>query len=457
VWPDETFQATEQALRLVSGRGLIPWEFQVGARSWILPGLVAPLVAAGRALSTDPKLALGLVSSLMIAASAVNVWSAYVLGARHGRLHALFAAGLAAGWCELVYYSPHVLPDTLSGALLLAALATGSNPQSPRRLFWMGVLLGAAFVVRVQLAPAIGLVGLITCRSAFWRRALMLAAGFVLPVAGLGVLDWLTWGAPFRSVLVYLQTNMGGVASHFGAWPAFAYLGGEKMLWAAAMPLIVATAALGAKKAPGLAAIAMTIAITFSAIAHKEPRFLYPALLILFVVCGIGSGELANDLGRWIKAPARRRLIAPALALLWAAASLAVGFGAEMRPMWTQDADILRAFDAVNADPASCGLGLDVPDWTVSGLSRLRSDVQLYDGAKTAPQAYNYLLTLPPGAQKLMAAHAAEGFSLQSCFGARGVCLYRRAGACSSGQPPLKAFTPDVVRADLTKLGFNVY
>jgi hypothetical protein len=455
VKPDETFQASEQALRLISGRGMTPWEFQVGARSWILPGLVLPLVAAGRALSADPRLTSGLIAALMIAASAANVCSAYVLGARSGRLQGLFAAGLGAFWCELVYYSPHLLPDTLSGALLLAGLAVGSE-ESPRRLFWAGVLFGEAFVVRVQLAPAIGLAGLMTCRSDFWRRGLLIAAGFAIPVAALGVLDRLTWGAPYRSILVYLRTNMGGVASRFGAEPPSAYLRAEKFFWGFAAPLVLANAVLGAKRAPGLTIIGAVIALTFSAAAHKELRFVYPALLILFVVCGIGSGELASALGRFV-APSVRRYIAPALAVLWAAASLGVAFGSGMRPLWTRDADILRAFEAVNADPASCGLGLDAPDWVVSGLTRLRSDLKLYDGAQTAPEAYNYLLTLPPGPRKPMAAHAAQGFALQSCFGGRGVCLYRRPGACSSGQPPLRAVTPEIVRAELTKLGFDVY
>src|SRR4051794_31762554 len=33
-WWDEVFQATEQAHRLVFGYGLVPWEFQLGMRSW---------------------------------------------------------------------------------------------------------------------------------------------------------------------------------------------------------------------------------------------------------------------------------------------------------------------------------------------------------------------------------------------------------------------------------------
>src|SRR5664279_3379453 len=39
--PDENYQATEQAHRLLFGYGVVPWEFRIGARSWLLPGLVA--------------------------------------------------------------------------------------------------------------------------------------------------------------------------------------------------------------------------------------------------------------------------------------------------------------------------------------------------------------------------------------------------------------------------------
>jgi hypothetical protein len=37
VWADEIFQTSEQAHRLVYGSGLVPWEFQLGMRSWLLP------------------------------------------------------------------------------------------------------------------------------------------------------------------------------------------------------------------------------------------------------------------------------------------------------------------------------------------------------------------------------------------------------------------------------------
>jgi hypothetical protein len=453
-WPDETFQATEQALRLVSGRGLTPWEFQIGARSWLLPGLVVPLVTAGRALSSDPKVTFGLITALMIAVSTVNVWSAYVIGARAGRpLHGFFAAGLAAGWSELVYYSPHLLADTVAGALLLAALAVATQIERPGRPFWTGVLLGAAFVVRIQLAPAIGLAGLLACRGAFRSRCLALAAGFAIPVAVLGVVDWLTWGAPFRSVFVYVKTNL-GLAALFGAFPPLAYLGEEKQIWGAAVVLVVATAALGARRAPSLAWTAAAIALTFSAVAHKEPRYIYPALLLLFVVCGIGTVELADDLGRRFRTPAVRRALPFGLALLWAAASLSSAVSPELRPAWTREADVLRALAAVNADPNSCGLGLEYPNWVLTGASRVRSDVQLYDAPTTPAGAYNRLLRLPETQTPLT---AYPGFALQRCYQPGGACLYTRPGACTGGAPTLRAVTPAPWRAALTRLGFVTY
>ena len=47
VFPDEFHQSTEQAHRLVYGYGLIPWEFDRGARTWVWPALLAgPLEVA---------------------------------------------------------------------------------------------------------------------------------------------------------------------------------------------------------------------------------------------------------------------------------------------------------------------------------------------------------------------------------------------------------------------------
>lgn len=453
VYPDETFQLIEQADRVVTGRGLVPWEFEVGARSWLLPGILIPLVGAGRALSADPRVALGFVTAAMIALSAACVWSAYVLGRKAGEpLHGLFAAGLVALWPELVYFSPHVLADTVSGGLLLCGLAVCAEPcghdRAWGRLFWGGLLLGAAFAVRIQLAPAIGLAGLMTCGR---RPARYIAAGtgFVLPVAALGIVDWLTWGAPFQSVLTYLKVNSSGVAEVFGHEALPYYLRFEAMTWRLAAPLVVLTAVLGARRAPVAGVCAAAILATFSLVGHKEPRFIYPALPIIFALCGVGSVEVVNWARTRLSDARLRRAVPIVMIAAWAAAGTAAAAGPVMRPMWQRDAGVLHALDAVNADPASCGLALAPARWDRAGLSRLRRDLQLYEAA-SPPAAYNRLLAF---GGPLPAGRTPPGFILQACYGPDGGCLYGRPGACATGTPPLTADPPAEVRRILDSLG----
>src|ERR671933_307798 len=55
-WPDEIYQSLEPAHRLVFGYGVISWEFELGARSWALPGFVALLLkASAMAGLSDPR------------------------------------------------------------------------------------------------------------------------------------------------------------------------------------------------------------------------------------------------------------------------------------------------------------------------------------------------------------------------------------------------------------------
>ncbi len=44
IYVDETFQYLEPGHRLAFGSGVVPWEFQDGDRSWLLPGVIAGLM-----------------------------------------------------------------------------------------------------------------------------------------------------------------------------------------------------------------------------------------------------------------------------------------------------------------------------------------------------------------------------------------------------------------------------
>jgi len=97
-------------------------------------------------------------------------------------------------------------------------------------------------------------------------------------------------------------------------------------------------------------------------------------------------------------------------------------------------------------------LALAPASWWRSGLSRLRTDIQLYPA--TVPEsAFNRLLALD-GPLPASAPH--PGFSLQACYGPDGGCLYARPGACRSGAPPLEADPGPRLRRILAGLGYRL-
>src|ERR1700734_3628161 len=62
--PDERMWL-DQANRLVNHQGLVTWDFQVGERSWLWPGLRAGFMALGQLFPSPPNGSLGGVSALI--------------------------------------------------------------------------------------------------------------------------------------------------------------------------------------------------------------------------------------------------------------------------------------------------------------------------------------------------------------------------------------------------------
>ena len=75
VYLDETFQYFEQAHRLAFGSGIVPWEFIDGARSWLLPGLIAGIMRATSVFSAEPMLYVRVTRSLCVVLSLSVVYS----------------------------------------------------------------------------------------------------------------------------------------------------------------------------------------------------------------------------------------------------------------------------------------------------------------------------------------------------------------------------------------------
>lgn len=456
---DETFQYIEPAYRVVTGRGLIPWEYVVGARSWFIPGLVIPVVAGARAISHDPAVTLWAVTVFISLWSLVTIVAAFVIARRAaGRLAGIFAGLLTAFWCEIVYLSSHVLADTVSVVPLMAGLALIYRWPAPggRRLFAAGALFGLATMLRPQLAPAIAIVPIWILGVRDWRPYVPAAGGAMAAILLVGLLDWPTWGMPFRSIVVYVWANGAGIANIFGVRGRLYYVGSALGIWwGSAIPILL-TAAIGARRLPLFAVMGLMILLTFSAVGHKEYRFVYPALPLLFTLCGVGTADMLRAAARRMT-PARARAAAFAVAAVWLGASIGSARRAPMRTHLTEGDGAIEAVRLIDRDPSACGVTIDRSEnWWAVGRVRLRDDLTLYDigaGPTSARHGYNAILAFPDAAHA--AAYRRSGFVPKGCFGsADRVCLFRRAAPCDGRKDAeLRADPGPEVRGALEKFG----
>ena len=439
VWPDEIFQTSEPAHRLVFGSGLVAWEFQLGVRSWLLPGIIAGLMELSRIIGDGPDYYLPVIAVGFAGLAAAPVvccflWCRPLLGVA-GALLAGLAVAVAA---EPVYFGARTLSETVAGHLLVVgiwALEPGYPVVSRRRLFYGGALLGLVFATRVQLAPAIVVAMLWTNWRADRGRLAATLAGLAAILAAAAVLDTLTLGYPFASVWRYVLYNVFyGVSSTFGVEPWPYYLLGELGVWGGAAATMLLLIGIGAWRLPLLLVVAIVILAVHSGIGHKEYRFIYPAIVPLTVLAGVGLAQMASWGREWLIG--RRMPVAAAAATSaalavawWGLASLQVWNGAtiEAHRQWMHDSLVAASF--VAHGPAPCGIGLYGlgDDWKAyGGYTYFHWPAPMYwpqDEAALAASAgaFDTLLytKTPP---------AALGFAIAHCIGA--VCIAQRAGGC---------------------------
>ena len=453
-WGDEVFQTVEPAHRLVYGYGLVPWEFQLGMRSWLLPGFVTGLMEAARLFGDGPDYYLPIIAGSFAFLASAPVICCFLWARRwFGLAGALAAGAVVVAAPELVYFGARALSEVVAAHLLLIGiylLEPRVRPEAHRRLFVAGLLLGLVCLLRVQLAPAAALVGLWPHWRAWRARFPWLLAGGLAAIALGAALDWVTLGYPLASVWRNLLYNiLAGVSSSFGTEPWSYYLLGEIGLWNGGIVFLLIAAAIGARRLPLVAVAAAVILAVHSGIAHKEYRFIYPVLLLLTTLVAIGIAQLADWGAAWLRA----RLNAGRAAAALSAAFLLGCWGLTASSLWNSSAfgqlrhrasDELAAMSFASRLPALCGLGLygrDGKDWVwYGGYTHLHRPVPMY-----WPKDADELAATAPAFDTLLysAALPAEwGFTPVRCFGE--VCVGRRPGSCEARPTPSMPF-PDPI------------
>src|SRR5262249_15173186 len=142
VWPDEIYQTLENAHRLAFGYGFRAWEFQDGARSWLLPGLLGCLLKVASALGATTGQSLVLVAKTFMAlVGGASVWATMHAGrSLGGPASAVWAGVLATFFPPWILFGGRCMSEIASEAVLAGALAL-LLARSPGA--WRGLAAGA--------------------------------------------------------------------------------------------------------------------------------------------------------------------------------------------------------------------------------------------------------------------------------------------------------------------------
>jgi hypothetical protein len=428
---DEIYQALEQAHRLAFGYGIIPWEFGEGIRSYMLPGVLAGVFRAAESVWPGSYLlAARLALSLLSLATVCCSWG--ILRRLAGPRAALTGAFLAAVWFELVYFGPKAHAEVVAGHILLLgtyAVFPYFEGLRPARLLCGGFLLGVGFCVRIQLAPMVAVLGLAMLAINGWRRVWYTTLGAVIALALGGWVDYLTLAYPYASMIGYVKANIvDGASNIFGRMPWNYFIVGLVRVWSGALILFVWFGMEGVRRARPLGlllAMAAALILAHSVVAHKEYRFIYPALPLLLIPVAAGIDRVMERLY-----PKGAATLAATLVGI-AALSLAVGAGGNFRAHFRYRFGETKAFDMVRRSPDACGVALHLESWTdAPGYTVLHRNIPIYYAYQDADlarlrEAANYVLSRTP----------VEGYTKVHLWtqDKLPLYLYRRDGGCSDG------------------------
>jgi len=448
LWSDEIFQTLEPAHRLTYGNGIVTWEFRRGTRSLVFPGILAGVMRLTDWMGDGSSGYLAGVTIFLCLLSLIPILVALLWGYRtSGLIAAILSAGICSIWFELVYFAPKAFNEVVAAYLLLAGVYLGVHGRvfQPRmRLFLAGCLCGSAIALRIHLLPAVVFAMVYICRKDWRARWVPMVAGILGPILAFGVVDAFTWSYPFQSFWQNVWVNVVlGKSEQYGVSPWYGYLSFLRNSWSWALVPITLLAIVGARRSPILAWLVIVIVLSHSVLAHKEYRFIYPALPMILILAGLGTAELVT---RWrLRWSSPRVMVIAVLVclILWTSTSailasrfdptrkttLSILWAAPETTYWQRFSGNLLAFQKLSTEQTLCGVGLLGINWYRSGgYTYLHRDVPIFlveqdtDFNQLAP-SFNYLVAT------VSVPRQHQDYVLQGFWGT--TCLYKRPGSCT--------------------------
>ena len=436
--PDEVLQYLEPAYRLLTGDGIVTWEYRYGMRGWLLPWLIAGPMAVGQAIGGSALAGIVAARLSVMAVSLLTVVAAWIIGRRTSPRHAIVAMAVMAIWYEQIYWSAHLLSETLATALFLGGAALIEAKAKRGAVIAGGALLALAVVLRFHYAVA-AVVFLLLAIGLDWKRWGWLIAGAVPVVAVSGLVDIAMGQWPFEWVWTNVRLNVvESRSARFGVQPRAFYFDAIWQQWRWFAPVLGLLAmASGRRYRPLLVAAVFNIAV-HSVIAHKEYRFIMLSSATLVMLAAIGSVQLLA----WIEARRGRAAeMAGALILLiglWAGTSAWLGRGDPLNRGFGERFAGPALGEIAGRDARVCGLGIMADEYWQLSQAYVGRPLPIFLLHNT-PRPVTRLIPpggeiasinaviAPPGSDAVLA-----GFTAGPCRseGRYKRCLYRRPGAC---------------------------
>jgi hypothetical protein len=317
---------------------------------------------------------------------------------------ALVAGILVAGFPLTMLFATRCMSEVASAPLLVGAVLLTMPPATARRAAIGGMLAGLACFFRFQNGiVAAGLFAFMLARkprsSAFWY-----AGGVGLAAAAGGLLDALTWGRPFHSLVTYVEFNLSDRAKAFGVAPFWFYATSFARSTGVGLAALALGWALAARRQAALALLLAVYVLAHSLVPHKELRFLMPVVPLSIAVAAAGLADGREWLEGRLEARRGNAIFWGAMGLAFAAMLVRavslertdLGYRSK-GPAWhyLEDYDRLL-WDAGGRDDV-CGVLLvgTQPVW-VGGYSYLRRNVPLLGASRLLradDPAVNYVVT----------------------------------------------------------------
>ena len=289
IHPDEIMQYLEPAHGLVFGNKISYWEYYYGARSWLVPGILAGILFVCKAIGLgEPAYYIPAVKLALCALSLLIPFCLYVLGRRmFNENTARIALLLGVFWYELVGFAHKPMTEFLATSLFLALMVLALRPQrlTPAQAAVVGAFAVFVVAVRFQYAPLLAVLLLVPFLQGTHRTRLAMVAASAAAVVAVGLFEQLTWGTFMQSYWYNFRVNLllnqvrGEEAS------VWRYLGWPTVASGGLFLLTLVWAAQRFRRYAFLLLLCLAIVLPHATQHHREYRFIFamiPLWLLLF-------------------------------------------------------------------------------------------------------------------------------------------------------------------------------